>query len=630
MRTYPVIRFVNETGDVVDTFDVYDAEYSFKRGLVQDMYGSPIWMFYKPLFDQLNSDYWDTGYSTDAMHLAHLIDDAIEVSGDDLIINVGLPFSDTTFKQILTQTWSSIISKEWAISKGCWNGDLFLDANYNGYPDWFEPYPIGWRHVEFEDDPINLVDPTNYAGTGPYYIVTTDENNGIVILQRNSQYWKGWPAVGRKSYLQRIEIHYISSWNQRKTAFLSCDLDICVFPRQYIGELLNQYGEPTDPKIKTIKNLAPKLQVDAAFFNFLINPESPYIGSGQFPDGIPTDFFNNTHTRKAFAYGFNHTKYIKEYWNGEAIHRETPFVCGLTPDYYSKGPDPPYIYDINCDAAETQLKQAIFDGASVWDSGFTMTLAYPSNSDYSRIIFENLRDFFAQLSTYDGRTGSPFTIIVKPEPWILYYNWWLEHAHPIFVYGWLTDFADADNFVRQFMHGTDGIFAEMQSYTAANGWGTEKDELIDKALRSSPTMPSLRADIYAELQDKYIADCPSIPLAQLLERRWQKYWVKGWYYNPLYPSDYYYHLYKENACWADVNGGPPNYIPDGVCSMRDIGYIAGRFRAYAPDTSKNPPYNPKWAPGVYGSLGADVYGDRKVDMRDIGFACAHFGDTTEP
>jgi hypothetical protein len=116
-------------------------------------------------------------------------------------------------------------------------------------------------------------------------------------------------------------------------------------------------------------------------------------------------------------------------------------------------------------------------------------------------------------------------------------------------------------------------------------------------------------------------DCPSFPIIQASGRRWQKYWVKGWYYNALYPSQYYYKLYKEQACWADITG-PTTGVPDVVCNMRDIGYIAKHFGAkYGED---------KFLPSTYGVGCSDVYGDQKIDMRDIGFACKHFGHTTQP
>jgi len=629
IRIDPVINFVDETGHIADTFDVYDAEYSFKRGLVQDQYGSPMWMFYKPLFDQMNSDFFASNVTEPtAMSLSHLIDNAIEVSGNDLIINVGIPFPDTAFKQILAQTWGSIVSKQFSISIGCWNGDLFTDGNGDGYPDWWTQ----WRHIS--RSPYDTTSAYRYVGTGPYRVAVFDSVNKIVKLTRNANYWRGWPAFGVKSYLETVEIRYIAEWTNRKTDFIVCDLDICAVPSAYKGELLDEHGEPIDPKIKTIKYLSPILVVDAAFFNLGISPTSGYIGSGQFPDGIPPNFFNNTHVRRAFAYGFNHTKYLETMWSKEAVCRETPLVYGLVPDYYTKGPDPPYTYDVNYDMAKQELQKAIFNGISVWDSGFYCRLTYYVTSDKGRFVCEMLRDFFAVLSTYEGRTGPPFQI----DP--TYYDpWWPIDLRDLTMWsiGWLADFADADNYVRPFMH-SNGDFSSLQNYTVQNGWttpgprtGLDKDTLIDLALKTPDTNPN-RAIYYADLDDIYLMDCPSFPIAQPLGRRWQKYWVKGWYYNPLYPYnsyDYYYRLYKEDACWADITGQTAN-VPDGMCNMRDIGYICGCFGAKAPDPAKVPPQDPKWGNGTYGAGCADVYGDRRVDMRDIGFACAHFGHTNQP
>jgi peptide/nickel transport system substrate-binding protein len=629
IRTSPVINFVNSTGQTVDTFDVHDAEYSFERGLVQDQYASPMWMFYKPLFDQMNSDFIVSNVTQPTpLTLAHLIDDAVEVWGDNLILNLGIAFPDIAFKQVLAQSWGSIVSKEWCISRGCWNGDLFVDANANSIPDWFEPYPTGWRHVGAGNVPINAVTPGNYAGTGPYRVTLTDSASYVVRLSRNAGYWRGWPAPYRtgatlKSYVETVELRYLSSWSQRKTAFLTGDLDICSVPRAYMNELLDEHGEPLDPRVKMVKNLN-SLLVEMVFFNFNIDWQLDFLGSGQFPDGIPVNFFNNTHVRRAFAYGFNHSTYLKEVMLNDAICRETPLIYGLVPDYYTKGPDPPHTYDTDYDAAEAELKQAMFGANSVWDSGFSVRLPYIEGQNDDRVALEILRDFFGNLSTYDGRTGPPFAVdVVSFNPWILMY--WDYTMFPMFVGPWLADLSDADNFIRPFMHSGEPD-VEIQKYTVANGWGTRKDELIDLAVKT-PDGPE-RASLYAELQDIYISDCPSFPIAQQQERRWQKYWVKGWYYNPLYPSDYYYHLYKEDACWASVSAFTG--IPDGHCGMRDIGWIAGHFRARAPDTTKTPAYDYKWAPGRYSCGGADVYGDRKVDMRDIGFACMHFGDTNEP
>ena len=618
-RTDPTVSFFNETGQVVDTFDVYDAEYSFKRGLVQDPYGT--WMYYKPFFDQIGSDPWDpviTGDNSTTMILAHLIDNAVEVSGNDLVINVGIPYPDTAFKQMLSQTWGSIVSREFSLSIGCWNGDLYTDSNGDGMPDW-------WTTVHrLETSPYDMANPWRYVGSGPYRVTLFDQQNNLVRLSRNPTYWLGWPASGAKGYLETIEIRYILFWLTRWEEFSSCNLDMAPVN---VPSLLMPTEIP--PNIKIITNLR-SLSFDYLLFTFTINSTSDFIGSGRFPDGVPTTFFNNTHVRRAFAYALNRTRlpellsYMRPYGNSyRETSRPTPLIRGLYPDYHTGIGG----YDIDYDLAEAELKSAVFDGQNVWDTGFNLTIPYPG--DYYYDFFASIRNFFSQLSTYDGRSPAlpGFTINLDFMPsWGVYLSYWTTFKLPIMLMGWLSDLADADNLIRLYMH-SEGDFSRFSNYTTANGWGSRKDELIDLAVKT-PDGPE-RAAMYAELEQIYIDDCPSVPLTQTMHREFLKYWVKGWYYNPVYPSDYYYHLWKEDTCWADITGQTPE-VSDGIANMRDIGYVCDRFGAKAPDPARNPPLDPKWGNGTYGLGCADVYGDRKVDMRDIGEACAHFGDRAEP
>jgi len=631
IRTSPVINFYDYTGAIVGTFDVADAQYSFQRGLVQDQYGSPMWMFYKPFFDQMNSDGW-----TSSTNLANLINNAVETSGDDLTLNLGMAFPDCAFKQIIAQTWSSIVSKEWAIGKGCWNGNLFEDVNADGIPDWY----VDWRHLPAS--PIQPIDPTNYAGTGPYHVSVALEPANLVVLQRNPGHWRGWPAPDRKAYIEHVDIEYISSWPTRREAFKACQLDICDVPRAYIAQLL----DPMDPnrmdtilpEIKTIKNIAPTLSLDAMFFTFTVDPTSDAIYTGFFPDGIPANFFNNSYVRKAFAYAFNYTKYLTDVWMGEAICRETPDIYGLVPDYYCHSPDPPWTYDKNLDMVRQMLEQAMFTQydvtRSVWDwGGFHLTMYYHVGDDQGRLACEFMQSTFNEINSLYG-TNFIITVQGVYSPTFLDY---METAHmPLFVTGWQANFADADDFKRPFMH-SQGYFALFQNYTADNSWtttpgprtGLTKDLLIDLATKT-PDGPE-REELYKDLDDIYLADCPSLPIAQPSGRRWQKSWVKGWYYNALYPSDYYYHLYKEDTPWADVTG-PIVGIPDGLVTKLDLEYVAYHNGAKAPDPARSPPYpyDDTWAPGTYGCGGCDVYGDRKVDSRDTGYVAAHGGDGTCP
>jgi hypothetical protein len=53
--------------------------------------------------------------------------------------------------------------------------------------------------------------------------------------------------------------------------------------------------------------------------------------------------------------------------------------------------------------------------------------------------------------------------------------------------------------------------------------------------------------MYQELQYIYWKDVPSLPLIQPYGRRWERTWVRGWYYNQLYPGLVFYDLWKSPA-----------------------------------------------------------------------------------
>ena len=619
IRTNPTITFWNETGVPIDTFGIEDAEYSFKRGLVQDQLGSPQWMFYKPLLGTMNSNPFANNLTAPtAMTLAHLIDNAVEKSGNDLIINLGIRFPDNAFKQTLCNTYGSIVSKEFSISIGCWNADLYSDGNGDGYPDW-------WTTVRrISRSPYDTTGEFRYCGTGPYHIATFNQAGNVVIMQKNPSYWRGWPATGSNSSLDTIEIDYIADWTTRKNAFLSGAIDTCAVPTANMFELLqtpSRSSEPIliggKPVIKTIKNIVPTLSMDAIHFTFTVDPFSNYIGTGHFPDGIPTDFFNNTHIRKAFAYSFDSVAYGTESYYGEADYRKNFLAFGLYPDYYNASVPG---YTANYTAARLELQAATFPGVtgSVWDSGFNLTMTYDNGNDQRRIACEMTRAFFNTLSTYDGRVGNAFTVNVAATDWPTYLDLFEAQELPISVNGWHADFADADDFARAYMCSS-GYFASFQNYTEANGWGNLKDQLTDTALLT-PDGPA-KAGVYQQLAQIYYDDCPSYPLVNPRGRRWCQYWVKGWYYNALYPSSYFYTMWKQDDCWFDVSG-PTMGVSDGIDNMRDIQYLLMHWNAKAPQPGM--PLDSKWV-GVYGANGAvDVEGNRFSGMRGIQGAILHF------
>jgi peptide/nickel transport system substrate-binding protein len=647
IRTSPTIYFVNyTTGAVVDTFDIYDVIYSLQRGMVADQVSSPQWMYYKALFDTSNSNEWDpavTGDNATTMDLAWMIKDAIEqINSTAVRINLGIAFPDIAFKQVLAQTWGSIVSYSYMQTlktgtgvAGAWNGDLFTDSNGNGMPDWWDGGNATQgtlRRISRKPGGLDVTGALKWAGTGPWYVKVFDPVGKIVILQQNPLYYRGWPAPGAPSNLTTVEIRYIDADTDRINGLISGDYDVAAIPRSLMFTILDNVTKlPAYTNIESTANIRPSLSMDAMHFTFTISNNTLYAGLKSLPDGIPLDFFNNTYVRKAFAYSFNWSSYLRDGWFNEGAYRTNVLIDGLAPDYYDSSIPGPFE---SLSTAEAALKQAQFGGKSVWDQGFTFTMLYNTGNTQRQIVCQQISNFFATLSTYDGRvvnaTQKAFTVTVGNILWDEYLTLFEDSELPIFNIGWLADFADADNFIRPYMHSY-GDFSGAQNYTADNGWttkgpvtGIDKDTLIDLAVKT-PDGPTRRL-YYQDLQKIYLSDYPSFALVIPTGRRWQQYWVRNWYYDALYPSTYYYGMYKRDVCWYDVAGseagGQPG-LPDGIANTRDVTYLILRFNAIPPDPNYQ---DPKWV-GTYGSGGTDPGpqgGDRICNTKDITFAILHF------
>ncbi|MBE0478164.1 ABC transporter substrate-binding protein, partial [Candidatus Aerophobetes bacterium] len=91
-----------------------------------------------------------------------------------------------------------------------------------------------------------------------------------------------------------------------------------------------------------------------------------------------------------------------------------------------------------------------------------------------------------------------------------------------------------------FMHSR-GDFSAFQSYR-----NPIVDELIARGIKELNA--EKRRSIYYQLQWIYHEDVPSVPLYQEFLRHYERDWVHGWYYNPIYPGadiqGYLYPIFK--------------------------------------------------------------------------------------
>ncbi len=105
---------------------------------------------------------------------------------------------------------------------------------------------------------------------------------------------------------------------------------------------------------------------------------------------------------------------------------------------------------------------------------------------------------------------------------------------PTWFTGWGADYADPDNFVFRLLHSTQNL----------NGYSDPiVDELIEAGV--STVDPAERQAIYYQLQSIYHDEVIGLPIAQPLNRHYERDWVQGWYYNPVFTD--FYSISKEDT-----------------------------------------------------------------------------------
>jgi len=500
------VKFHND-----ETLTAEDVEYSFERAMVHDAGGSPVWMLYEALLGC-----WRANLSDPNWHLK--IENAVQHNDTHVWFNLVEPYAP--FMQILCQSWSSIVNKKFCVEHGDWLADETVGKWFWSDGDW----------TQYHDPEASPLDTGGdwMCGTGPYKLdYWTHGEWGEYSMVKFDNYWQGWPAPDCEGYVSRVTVKFIPYWIKMKEMFLNGTADIIPVPMQYIEEVEGQ------PGMRCIRDL-PTLSCDALFFNFNISSTSPYMGTGGLPPstfnetGIPPDFFSDIHVRKAFAQCFNYTKCIEDpyRYKGEATQPASPVVEGLP--YHNPSQEK---YSLDLAQAEQEFRLA-WDG-QVWDNGFTFTIAYgafvPPPGMWPQVLKANVESINEKFHVN----------LVEIWSWGIFLQLFQDRELTLFTMFWVFDYPDPHNSIYEFMH-TGGCYAYYQSYSNA-----KVDTLIAEGL--STTNTTRRRQLYYELQAIYHDQCPSVITLQPLGRHWERDWVQGWYYNPAYPGNYFYHLWKKST-----------------------------------------------------------------------------------
>ena len=466
-----------------------DAAYSLQRFLLTDRDGGPSTLLLEPILGKTTTRD-DKGTLT--LTFAEL-QRAIQAKGNNVVVTLKEPFAPFLF--ILAQ-WSYVLPKKTAVAKGDWNGTAATMAKYNN--------PKKESMVFFEAA----------NGTGPFKLERWDRAGRQIILIRNDAYWRA-PARLRRVVFRSVE--------EAATRILmvkagDADSDGGVTRRE-----LPQYEG--DANLKIIDDLPTGVSTNPAFFfTFdIVCQGNPDCGSGRLDgNGIPSNFFNDVNVRRGFAYSFDFNTFLQDGYRGKAT-----LAKGMIPRGMFGFNDKQEYFALDRAKATAAFREAF--GGQVWERGFKVTILYNAGNVVRELGARILKDNIEALNP-------KFKVDIRGMTWSSYLAAMDAAKLPLFWIGWLADYPDPHNFAFHFFH-SDGTFPHSQKFK-----NEEVDRLVTAAVKE--TDAKKRQALYVQVNQKYFELAPSIATVNAIGFRVQRTWVRGWYYNPIFPGTYYYTVWK--------------------------------------------------------------------------------------
>ena len=465
-----------------------DVRYSVLRFLLSDVAGGPSSLLLEPIL----------GISSTRDEQGNIVLDfkdaerAVRVEGDNVVITLRRPFAP--FLSILAR-WSYVMSKNWAVQNGAWDGTEETWKEFNNFSK--------------EDSP--LFQKTN--GTGPFSVARWDIAAKRLLLVANENYFEGAPK------LKSIHMMTVDEPSTLRLMLESGDVDVAELSPKFISQLQG------NPDISLYDNL-PRLRTDPAiFFTLNINMQAnPDVGSGQLDgQGIPSDFFSDKDIRKGFSYSFDYEAFLRESMEGRATMAIGPAPEGLV-KYNSSFKR----YHFDLEKAKEHFQKAW--GGKVWEKGFKFTITYNTSGEMRQIASEILKRNVESLNP-------KFQIELRGVTWPAFLEKTAKRQMPMWARGWIADYADAHNFYFPFVH-SQGRYALSQGYR-----NEQADELIEKAV--AETNFTKRNALYQKVHNLMHEDAMQIYTVHPTGLWAMRSRVKGFADNPVYMGIYFYPMFKE-------------------------------------------------------------------------------------
>ena len=478
-------------------------------------------------------------------------------------------------------SWGGIQSKAWVSANGGWDGDC---------KEWVAYY--GWTVDEFNATPLGK----QVMGTGPFKLNSWTEGDRIVLVS-NDYYWMDSPlwdgAPTGPASLEKVIITQVANADKRLSMAINGDADNIMggSPTEWpkLDELVGEeytYTEWMDglypfsvdeqkPFRKIVEIPAANSRTDIGFqFQINAGDVNDFIGSGVLDgNGIPPDFFQDVHVRRAFSFCFDYDRYRETVHSGEGTRAATLMLPGMS-GYDANAPH--YIYSVeNCrleleasswttctylerdaeramaavlayteeDTSVTleDLEAAAVEASQIADActpiplvetGFRLSMPYSAGNAEQQAMAEIMQAGFQQI-------GQQFIIETVGLPRADYERAITASGVPLFAIDWLSDYNDTHNWLSAF---TCSFYPLRQGFPE-----DDRQAFCDIGLQGVQILdPIARDAFYKEVfNTKYYNYAPAILLYNLDQRVYQPRYVRGWYANASYANKWYYPLWKE-------------------------------------------------------------------------------------
>jgi len=306
----------------------------------------------------------------------------------------------------------------------------------------------------------------NMVGTGPYKFVEWVPRQRVVI-----EAWEGYWRTPAK--IKRAIIQTVPELGARELALFTGDADAVGIPAANIWDIMQKDPWTKERKIALRSDLSLKptgtsMTVYAAYPQFAVN----YIGMN-----VKHKPIDNKDFRYGLSYAFDYKTFIDEIANGFMEPGKGPIPKGLF-GYDDK------VSTFSYDPAKAKEYFAKAKAAGAYQDGLKLAYYYNAGNEVRRRGGLLLKDSLDKLNV-------GFTIDVQELDWPTFLAKTRRGEAPLFLVGWVVDYADPHDFAQPFGHSS-GTLAKRVSLNIPG-----LDEKIMKA--AEVTDPAERQKLYTEI-----------------------------------------------------------------------------------------------------------------------------------